>query len=447
MVYKNFIICLSLFIFTACSGLLYYSMSRFEAHQEVDSEEYELIAREYVRTGKLTHPSYGMPVHPAGYYWLMGLIYSFISSNQAWVFFVQWFLSLICFWLIYKMALVLFGLPVALVALLLASTNIGFMVFTQLILAEILLAMCLCGFLYAMVIYMRNAQTKNLIGATLLLVASVMVKPVALFYGLVMPFFVWAAHGRSIKNNVRAALIFLLFFYLPLAGYMTYNYCMFGNFAVTTLHTGNLYDYFFPRRIMPRLEESERAEIKQYLETSSDQKDREHRSSLVFFSFFKKYPFVYAAAVIEGMVKIFFGLYSTHLKVMFNRALLGGSLSFFAVQGSNMLERLYNYTRFGTDTILLQAISLFEMCWLFVLYFLLCYALVSLLYKRNYFLILFWGSYVGYITLAAAFDGCGRYRMMLEPIFITLAAYSVVELYRVLHSYCVTMKRVVNVRA
>ncbi len=227
------------------------------------------------------------------------------------------------------------------------------MVFTQLILAEILLAVCLCGFLYAMALFSQKGYLKDLIVATLLLVSSVMVKPVALFYGLVMPFFVWGAHGRSLKNHVRMVLIFLLFFYIPLSSYMMYNYCMFGNFAVTTLHTGNLFDYFFPRRIMPRLESNERNEIQRYLDASEDQKQREHRSAQIFFDCFKKYPFMYVSAVIEGMIKIFFGLYSTHLKVMFNRALLGGSLSFFAVQGSSLLERLYNYTKFGTDSIIL----------------------------------------------------------------------------------------------
>ena len=441
---KKIFIVLSLVIFTTCSSLLYYSMPDLDAHQEVDSEEYELIAREYVRTGYLAHPAYGMPVHTAGYYWLMGLVYKFISSHQAWVFFVQWFLSLVCFWLIYKTALLLFGLPVALVALFFISCNLGFMVFTQLILAEILLAVCLCGFLYAMALFSQSDNAKDLIVAALLLAASVMVKPVALFYGLVLPFFVWGVAGRTFKNHARMVLISLLFFYLPLTGYMTYNYYMFGNFAVTTLHTGNLYDYFFPRRIMPRLHGGERVEVQKYLDGSVDQKDHERRSSRMFFDLLKKYPMMYAAAVIEGMIKIFFGLYSTHLKVMFNRELLGGSLSFFAVQGSSILQKLYNYTKFGTDNIVLQLISLFEMCWLFLLYFLLCYALVSLLYKRNYFLILFWGSYVGYITLAAAFDGCGRYRMMLEPILVIGAAYAVIELYTVVTGYFVTKKRVVH---
>lgn len=111
------------------------------------------------------------------------------------------------------------------------------------------------------------------------------------------------------------------------------------------------------------------------------------------------------------------------------------------MQGSSLLERLYNYTQFGTDNAVLQIISLLEMLWLFVLYFLLCYALIVLLYKRDYFLILFWGSYIGYITLAAAFDGCGRYRMMLEPVLLILAAFALVEVYKVIKAYCVTIQK------
>lgn len=434
MVFKNVIIIISLILFTLFSALLYITTLNFDAHQEIDSLEYQEVADNYVKTGVLAHPVHGMPVHPIGYYWFLGIIYRFISTNQSIIFFVQWIVSLLCFWLIYKTALLLFGLPVALGTLLLASCNLGFLVFSQLILAEILLVTFLAWFLYSIVLLCQSRNIKYAAQSGLLLALSVLIKPVALFYGLMMPFFVGQANHGKFTNRFKAAVLFLLFFYLPLLGYMVYNYCHFNTFAVTTLHTGNLYYYFLPRRILPRLEERERKEVEQYLSVTNPKK-LEHRSSFVFFDLMAKHPFIYTGALIESMIKIFFGLYATQLKVMYNTLLRGGSLSFFAMQGSGLLRKLYNYTQFGTDNHVLKMISLLEMCWLFILYFLLCYALVSLLYKKHYFLILFWGSYSGYITLAAAFDGCGRYRMMLEPVFLILASYAVVELYAGLKGY------------
>jgi 4-amino-4-deoxy-L-arabinose transferase-like glycosyltransferase len=433
---KNIVIVVSLLFFSLFSLLLYFTTPSFDAHQEIDSPEYEEVAYEYVKTGVLAHPQHGMPVHPAGYYWLLGILYTYISTNQSVVFFVQWVLSLFCFWFIYKTALVMFGLPVALGSILLASCNLGFIVFSQLILAEIFLVTLLSWFLYCVVMLYQSRNIKYAARSGLLLVASVLVKPVALFYGLAMPFFVGGVNLGSFANRFKAILLFLLFFYLPLVGYMIYNYKLFNTFAVTTLHTGNLYYYFLPRRILPRLEERERKEVEQYLAVTNPKK-LEHRLSFVFFDLLAKHPFIYAVALIESMIKIFFGLYATQLKVMYNTVLRGGSLSFFAMHGSSLLCKLYNYTQFGTDNAILKIISLFELCWLFVLYFLLSYAFVSLLYKRRYFFILLWGSYVGYITLAAAFDGCGRYRMMLEPVFLILAVYALLELYTGLKNYCV----------
>lgn len=447
MVFKNSIIIVSLTLFTLFSAALYFTTPSFDAHQEIDSPEYEEVAQHYVKTDVLGHPVHGMPVHPAGYYWLLGILYKFFSTHQSLVFFVQLLLSLLCFWLMYKTAILVFGESVALGTLLLASCNLGFIVFSQLILAEILLVTFLCWFLYCSVLLYHSGKMKHAAQSGLLLAASVLVKPVALFFGLVMPFFVGSVNYGSITNRCKAVVIFLLFFYIPLLGYMAYNYKFFNNFAVTTLHTGNLYYYFLPRRILPRLSERERHEVQNYLDASSNAKKLEKRSAYIFYHLLYKHPVIYMTALIESMIKIFFGLYSTQLKVMYNTLLRGGTLSFFAMEGSSMLGRLYKYTQFGTDNAVLKIISFFELCWLFVLYFLLCYALVLLLCKKNYYLILFWGSYVGYITLAAAFDGCGRYRMMLEPVFLMLACYAIIELYSGLKNYYTMFTKGLYVRS
>lgn len=39
------------------------------------------------------------------------------------------------------------------------------------------------------------------------------------------------------------------------------------------------------------------------------------------------------------------------------------------------------------------------------------------------------------MTLAVVFNGCGRYRMTLEPIFLILAAFALVELYSMIKNY------------
>lgn len=250
-----------------------------------------------------------------------------------------------------------------------------------------------------------------------------------------MVFFTWLATQGTLKARIRNCCLLLLLFYMPLVGYMFYNQYMFQEFVITTLHSGNLFEYFLPRRIIPRLEPSIAQEVTTYIESSSDLSQREHRAKETFIRLAREYPLIFCSALTESILKVFFGLYSTQLKVMYNSDLKGGSCSYFLVPGTTVFERLSQYIQYGTTSSLLQSIAWAEIIWLLVCYFLICCAFLLLWSSRNYFLFLFCASYIGYFNFVAAFDGCGRYRMMLEPVLIPLVAYALHEFYMLWQKY------------
>ncbi len=418
--------CITFLVFSA---LLFFTTRNFDAHQEIDSPEYEEVAHHYLETGKFAHPRNGMPAHTIAYYWFLGTIYSWFGNNQLYVFLIQILLSLICILLIYHSTYYLFGANTASIAAVLASCNIGFIVYSQLIMAEILLLIFLISFLYALSCFVYEQKWYYLAAAGLFLSISVLVKPVALFFALLMPFFIWFAQMGALRLKIARCCLFLLCFYTPLLGYMTYNYKNFNAFAVTTIPAVNVYDYFLPRRIIPQLKPEVAKKVSAYIDSSKDYAEHTQRSKEVLMQLIGQHPLVFVYAIAQSMTKILFGLYSTQLKMMYNTAIRGGGCSYFLVTGTTIFERLANYAFCGAQHWPLKIIAVTEMLLLFIQYFLLLCALVFLLYERHYFWILFWVAYVGYFTFAACFDGCGRYRMMLEPVFIMLIAFAVMRLF------------------
>ena len=414
---------LSGIVFIIFSFFLYYAIPTIDGHRDIDSTEYEIIGKEYATTGNLYHPEYPaeMPSHTIAYHWFVGIIFSLFNFQPPYIFLTQIFLSILCSVMLYLIALQIFSETTALITLLLFSCNLGFLVYSQLILAEIVLVTFL-------IVFIQYKKPYFLVLAGFLLGCSIIVKPVALFYALPLSFLIFLMIPTPIKKKLSFCALFLSCFYIPVIGYMFYNKRIFDTFAVTNLVHENLFTYFLPRRIIPRLTPIEQEIFLKQIENTSEE-ERPTLRKKIFFDIIQRHPFILCSAWLNAMTRTFLGLYSTQLKSMFNPTIRGGSCSFFKMNGSYR-ERLQHYITFGSISPLLTIITFLEACWLLLHYFLAVIAVGFLVRNKEYFLLLFFSSYIGYFAFVTGHDGCGRYRLMFEPILLLLAACALATLYR-----------------
>ncbi len=419
--------CLTLFI--GFSSILYNKLT-LKGHRDVDSSEYELIGQYYAATGNLYHPEYPntMPSHTIGYHWFLGIIFSlFYQSNILFIF--QILLGILCSFMLYNLALQLFNQNSAYLVLFLFSFNIGFLVYAQLILAEILLATFLVGFLYFFCLFIKQQNKSNLSLAAFLLGCSVIVKPVALYFITPLSCILFFMPSKTKKHKMILFTLMFSCFYFPIINYMAYNKKVFGIFCVTNLVSENIFIYFLPRRILPRLDTITRENIIQKIDSCKNNEAKLELSKNIFFMILRERPFIIFSAWANAMMRTFFGLYSTQLKSMFNPEIQGGSCSFFNMQG-NFLERAQKYITFGSTSSYLSLIALCEAIWLLLQYLFVIIALIYLFLQKKYALLSFFCSYIGYFSFITGHDGCGRYRLMFEPILLLLTALGIVIFYQ-----------------
>lgn len=422
---KKLIIFTSITVFCLFSLLLYCTIPK-KGHCEVDSSEYIEIAQNYALSGNLVNPDHPhvMPSHSIGYHWFLGIIFT-LFHHTKYIFLLQILLCILCSTLLYTLASVLFNQMTANAVALLFSCNIGFLVYAQLVLAEILFVTFLIGFITFFCHYILQRTTQYLMVSGLLLGCSIIIKPVALFYGIPLAglVFIFAK-----QRKIMLSALLLCSFYMPVISYMYYNKIVFNQFCVTNLVNENLFIYFLPRRILPQLEPNKQ-EI--YLNQIAQQRSFEHKLSIskeIFFSIAQERPWIICYAWANAMLRTFLGLYSTQLKSIYNSTIQGGSCSFFRMEGT-LLNRIKSYLSFGSLSPYLTLIALWETLWLLIEYLLSIIVLLYLFNQKKYELLLFFCSYISYFSFVTGHDGCGRYRLMFEPILLLLTAFGITLCY------------------
>lgn len=412
------------------SSMLLYLMLPAEGHRDIDSSEYETIAQHYALTGELSHPDFPheMPSHTIGYHWFLGII-MWLMSNIRYVFLIQSLLIIVCGFLMYHLTLILFDKEIALTTLAFFYSSIGFSIYSQLLLSEILLSAFLILFIFCFCLFLHVKKTSYLLLAGFSLGCSIIVKPVALFFVIVVYGFVFFIDCRALHKKFFLSFLLLISFYVPVMSYMLYNKKTFGTFCVTNLINENLYLYFLPNRLLPLVDPTMRASSIEALAACTTRAEKQQISKQIFFNIVQKRPLSVCYAWLNAMLRTFFGLYSTQLKSMFNPAIQGGSCSFFNMEG-NVVERIQKYISFGSVSPYLTLICSIEACWRIIQYFLCIIAFVYLWTTKKYLFFFFFSSYIGYFSCITGHDGCGRYRLMFEPILIILSALALVTLYQ-----------------
>ena len=426
-----FLLCVS--IFFSCSCILYRAASDEQAHYERDSYGYVAIAENFAQTFQLTHPnSNTMPVQTVGYPLFVGIIFKLFGLHTLPVILAQIILSILSGLLTMKIALLLFGNLSAYISALLWSLNLGFLVFSQFFMTEILLITLLLTCIYNFFLYMIYNNKKALFLSGLFSGCSVAVKPVALLYviGLCICILIWKK-GYLIKKG-QEILLFCLIFLVPVMSYMTFNKITYDTFSISSLVNENLYVYFLSKLNVHIYGISYSSAMKNILanyqgfsRTNAKQWDSAKQQ---FWHHVYTRPLLVAAIWIGNVCKTFLGLFSTQLKLLMEPTLKGGECSFSNTKGS-IFSRFQQYIFGHTTSVVVQNVALIEALWNIVRYLLVALALLFLLLDKQYFLFCFFVGSISYFSSITGHDGCGRYRMMFEPLLVLLASLTLSIIY------------------
>jgi len=443
------ILALFAFIFLNLSILIYSQVAPIKMHCDVDSSAYLERAEILYKNGTLAPtPAYeNLTYYTLGYPVFMALVYKLVGESVDFVILAQILLVLLTAFLIFVTARRLFNETVGIIAFALTCLNLGFLVFAQFILTEILLAVLLIAFVERFSAYLSESirmgtqtpvrlepahpelvegvegsnRTETLYTSALFLGLSVLVKPAALYF----PIFILPMLYFLNKNSIHKSKILITFttaFLLPILGYMIHNKIVFDEFKISKLESQNIYFWFYPNVLAfvhGSTSDAERAKLQ--LISGSDNARIDIVKDMFWKDFwhypFALYPYVWG----KNVVKTFLGLFTTNLKVLVEPNVHGGDVSFFRMPGTG-LQKALSYIQAGTTSEWVKLVGLLEAIWSLLRYFLCFIALLWLLHKKRWDLLYFFTSFIFYFSIITGHDGCARFRMMFEFVLIILAA-------------------------
>ncbi len=443
------------FIFCAISAILLFKVPD-KNRLELDSQLYDRIAKNFAQNSDLSDPNNPqvMPVTAKGYPLFLGLNFKFFGINYKIIILLQILLSLLCFYLIYNICLLLFNTQVANISLFLSCINLGFIIHAQFILTEILLVTFLLLFLYFFSQFIVQKKFYSITLAGLFLGFSMLVKPVAIFFLPVPVMLIFFsnffdkvesrvvpqcpaelnAKPGSARRVYRGIAGFLLTFLLPVSGYILFNYKKYSTLSLNPAGYENIYRYYLPRVLSCKdnisLEMAEKS-VDRFVTDSNNINSRftPELKNLLLQTVLNS-PAIACYIWFKNVIKTYFGLYTTELKVLLNNNLRGGTCSYFKMSG-NIFEKITNYINFGTNSRSVKLIGFLEIFYLLLQYLLIFFVFYSLFKNKQFAVLLLFLGFIIYFALITGHDGFGRYRMVLEPVLIILNSAGIAQLIKI----------------
>lgn len=410
----------SLLMFAGISYTVYQQMPD-DAHFDHDSFFYDSSAR--AMSGDEVTREHA-PIQTIVYPVIVGLIYRATHNNLAAVILFQLLLALLTMLLTYRIAYLLCGRTTALCSLVLCCLNLGFVTYTQLLLAEILLTFLLVLFFERWLVCVQTRSYKHALQAGAALGCSLLVKPIALMVPLFLLFFAWWHKDRT--KQFGLVLVLCAMSYGLVGCYMVRNYVVHNAFSLAPMMSLNVYQCYLSK-VIGRLEHRSSYEVAQTTLAfkASDPFDTSGwvEARALFYQTVINHPYTCASIWVENVGKTLFGLFSTQFKQLFagrNNPELPHS--FFWLQGS-LYERLYAYISAGSSNRFIQALSFFEAFWSVVRWFLVLVACWLFYRRQAYGALALCCMFIGVLACMTGMDGCCRYRMTFEPILVILTAY------------------------
>lgn len=422
-----------LLIYIVCSILLWLCIAKPQGHYDVDSYGYDPIALHFANTGTLTDPNniISPPIQPVGYHFFLGMLYRLFGYHFSVVVFVQIMLMVFSLILLISIAQKLFGNNIACVVGLLASLNLGFLIYPQLILAETLLLFLLLLFMHYYIRFLQEPNMIWLIYAGLILALSMMVKPVVLLFIIPLLIITYMAHDMSFKIRMRNLLLLSVCFSMPLMAYMGRNYVRYGAFAFAPMTQLNMYQCFLAKVISAVESVDQQDIIETKLTFTADQAFDQRgwdQARLYFYYYISHYPHMCVYIWIQNVLKTCLGLYSTQLKSMIDPPDHLPTHSFFNQSGS-LLDRLYGYIVGATDRTSVVVLAWIELFYNIIRLIGASLGLLIVFNNKQKIYGWFFLSMMISFSIVTGIDGCCRYRITFEPILLLLAAIGLVYVY------------------
>lgn len=424
MINKKTFLLLILFsvIFLNLSLILFLQLPATNFHSDVDSKAYIDRATFLYETNSLapTPLESQLPYYSLGYPIIMGIIFKIFSPQIEWVIFIQILLTLLAAFLIFITAKRLFNETVGIIAFALTCINVGFLTFSQFILTESFLALFLIIFFERFTAYLYDKNLNSLGLSAIALGLSVLIKPAALYYPiLLLPLIYYSAPS---DKKLKVSSSFLLLFAAPIFAYMLHNKIVFDQFKIGNLDSVNVYFWFYPNVLAEKYGTSSDTErLKLQFIAGHDNFNIEY-IKLMFKKDLLENPSLFAYIWIKNVIKTFLGLFTTNLKVLVEPNVHGGDISFFKMHGT-VFQKALLYIESGASSKWLKSIGFYEAIWSIIRYLLCCLALITIFTNKRYLILYFISSYIFYFSIITGHDGCARFRMMFEFVLIILASF------------------------
>lgn len=421
----------SLLLFLVLSSCLYYVVPTKNSCFDVDSTGYHRFASHFYTTGQVRDPICPgqAPVQTIGYHVFVGVVYKLLGHSTAAVVVVQILLMMVALWLTFLIALFFFGRRVAGITAFLCAINLGFLVYPQFVLAETLLVTMVLASLERFLSYWKTKKLSALVVAGIVGGCSLIVKPsLLLFLFIAALFILFFPPVRA--RRLLATVVFAGSFLAPLSGYMAYNKITYGYFNLAPMKSLNIYHVFLSKviaRVHGISAEQAEKQIPPFARGNSLDERGWDGARTLFWQYAHRYPGVCVGVWLENVAKTTFGLYVTQLKLLLNPQLTGGEVSFFKEHGF-WWQRAYAYIVNGSPSPWVAVLAVSEAIWSLIRYILALLALIALLYHRRYATVLFFIVFIACGVLITGTDGCCRYRIVVEPMLMMLAALGSVVL-------------------
>jgi len=410
------------FIFVVLSYLLYLNVSPVKSHCDIDSKAYLERAELFYKTNSFAREGESSPPYfTLGYPLLIGLIFKVCGPSKDAIVLVQVLIALLIGLLLFSIAQRLFNRLVAVIVSLFFAANLGFLVFAQFILTELFLVFFLTLFFERFTSFLISQKRSSLAAAGLALGLSVLIKPAALYFPLMLLPLLWYVVYGSARKKLSMIVLLCVSFFLPIVGHCVHNKIVFGSYSLGSLDQINIYFWFFPHVL-----------AQQYGTNSDIERERLFRlnDKDPFFTSVKTLfkqelmnkPVLFVFVWLKNVFKTCVGLYTTNLKVLVDPNVHGGDISFFRLQGT-VWQKINRYIVAGTSLLWVKVVGYLETCWSLMRYVLCLIGLLGLWGMRRYAEFYLFSSYLFYFAMITGHDGCARFRMLFEFILIILAAY------------------------
>ena len=425
---KTLLICLS-----ACYllvGITLYYYLNTQSHYNPDSWPYERIAHNIAAHGDATDPiSPGQaPIQTIGYPLFLALIVKFVGSSLFAIVLVQLMLGVGVVWLLYALARRTTGQSSALGAPLFMAGCLGWWVYPQLLLAEMVQLFLIMLFFERLSAWRSGQAASALMVSSCAFGLSLVIKPTLLVLLPVIPLFVWWWARQAAHARIRNGVLWLALAASPLAAHIGYNYYRFERVSIAPMTELNLYQCYLSK-LIGHLEQRPAEQVCTHELRFNGAHTFDSAGWYQARGFFKQYVLNYPASAVYiwmlNVAKTALGLYMSQLKSMVSPESTGSSLSFFA-QAGPLASRVYAYTGFDQARAL-GMLGLYEILWSFMRLLLAFIGLYGLWYADRSWALLF-GLTIGVSLAVTGFDGCCRYRLVVEPILALAAAVGLVSL-------------------